>query len=402
MMPTPTLTRGPTGNCAIIQTVTTGSDPYGNNSHYAGAMLDPHIRNGTVYVSERDNASVYSDLINSSSSWHDLWSVDAIPVSWGGSGTPPSAGAASYYVFNFAAWASNTTRDLSGHNRAGSHCEEYYKLTGLASVPNPGSPTQPYLRAFFQSNDINGSGASPFQGVHGTASGSCDNMGAGGASDAFVFSGLFYADLGSTLAGTTTFAGDHYTQFYPSNPLPSGMSNCLTPHNSVRCYGEFPWIFQDLTRIMFTGNLTARQGVIDTCVLTLGGCMENYTDEAIQGLINTDYSQSPAAMTLITAKPLTNYNILGSNACGQILSAANTPSNCGISGATPYFGGCGHLDVDEQNQVVTCSAQTDVQDMFGNYQRQTMIVPLAVSTLNPAVQMLGGVSIVGGVHAVSQ
>jgi hypothetical protein len=379
-------------NCGYIQKANTNSIPG------QGAILDPHIfpPNMHIYVSERDNSSVYS-IINGGSPGYDVWSVDDISVSW--TGTPSQMGIGTY-VFNAGGWSTPAGRD-----RASNDCEQYYKLTGLIGLP--AWSATPTVRAFFQANDINPGGTSPFTNYYSGLT--CDTMGAGKASDFFVFSGLFYADLDGTVYSGTVLSGSHYTQFYPTLAATSGPDSCTTPGlHYAHCYGEFPWMFHSGTSMIFIANTVTQAALVDICGPT-AGCKENYPSEVVQALVATDFSQSSLPMTLLGFPSFSNIQAQGTLNCQQILSIGNTSVNCGLAASGgPYFGNCGHLDVDEASQYVTCSGSTNIYNpgyssMGFNFDTdRTMVFSLGPSILSPVTQLTGSAAFKGGAAFHSQ
>jgi hypothetical protein len=381
-------------NCGKIASADT-------TSGQQGAFLDPHLfTNGHLYASERDNSTVYS-TINLTMPFYDIWSVDDITINW--SAAPPSLNMLHPFVFGAGETYWNT-----GRARWTAGCEQYYKLTGLLNMPEVSG--QPVVRAFFQANDINaGSSVEPF-GNYQTGN-TCDELGAGGYMDQFIFSGLFYADLTPTPFGSTAvYVGTDYEQFYPNPARTSAANSCLTPdvtlpgmqpYNFTDCYGEFPWVFKNGTKMLFLGNTVTPAAVINTCAGTsMLGCKENYTAEVVQAELNADYSLASVPMSLAAATPFSTMQEVGSANCGQLLSPDGMIGDCGVLALTPVYGNCGHLDVDEASQYVTCGNLTSFDfgasgNTFSFLTRRTMIFPLAASILNPAVQVVGPVLITG-------
>ena len=277
------------------------------------------------------------------------------------------------------------------------------------------------MRTFFQSNDIkttiSGTLQNPYSygGVNNQRyamhSAFCDALGAGIAADAFAFAGIFYGDLGSTAytgssGSGSIFKGDHYNQIYPyAMPgYPTVSESCLTAAKNIRCYAEFPWVFKDGMRLLFEGGVFTSDAVIDQCagISAAPYCQPNYTDEWIQNLLFTDYTQPSMPTSIVAFEPLTNYNVAGTPACGQILyGLTGTPSsNCGVFASTPAFGGCGRMDVDEASGLVACTDQDDRNEpatgLAVPYNR-TMVIPFAGALFNPALQAIGGIVATGGI-----
>jgi hypothetical protein len=404
-----------------------------------GAMLDPHIHGGNVYVSERNNPSVvYQTNPPTGSYSYGVWSIDMIPVTWS---SPPSAPGTGneFFIFDDAQWNSGGASSLAANG-----CEEYYKLTGFTDLPSG------TVRAFFQANDItvniSGTVENPYHAAgvntqkYGSGSATCDALGVGNETDAFAFSGIFYGDLVTSNPYPTSkvYAGSNFTQIYPpvsppanSKSKPPGLNLCVTPNNNITCYGEFPWVFKDGKRIMFEGSLFTPTGTVDTCYNTSTGsgpvyCQPNYSDEWLQGEMFTDFSQSTYPMTMVTLAPMTNYNVFGtasvpaipagSGECAAILwDQAHTPNyqNCGLyglNGAT--FGGCSRMDIDEASQTAACADQTNQneQDTLGKSPlKRTLVVnymgspangitsAYPTSIFNQSVEVEGGILGTGGI-----
>jgi|SRR5579871_1581599 len=383
--PTNALTGGTGGRCAKIMAA--------NPSPNGGGFLDPRIfSNLHLYATERNDSNVLSALGSPS---YGVWSVDDLTMNW--SAGAPAKTATTTYVFNAGGWAGPT-----GRNRASAGCEQYYKLTGLLNLPAVSGTS--VVRALFQANDINPGGSSPFQSY---ASGvTCDQMGAGGPTDQFIFSGLFYADLdGTAYMGTSVLTGSHYTQLYPSPSATSGANSCLTPGGWNYCYAEYPWIMSDGGSLMFLADPVTQSQIIDDCKNPrfVSGCKENYTSEVAQALVSTDYSSSTYPMRLLGVASYSNMQDLGTLNCEQLLSVGNLYTSCGLGALTPLFGNCGHLVFDEASQYGTCGNLTSFQNLNYSFTiRRTMIFSLSPSLLNRVTQAVGGVTMSGGVLVKAQ
>ena len=121
----------------------------------------------------------------------------------------------------------------------------------------------------------------------------------------------------------------------------------------------------------------------------------------------TDYSQPSYPTTIVAAAPLTNYNVSGTVACGQVLYGLVGPptSDCGIFASTPAFGGCGRMDVDEASGLVACADQDNRKEPLTGltvpYNR-TMVIPFAGALFSPAVQLSSGIAATGGITFCAQ
>jgi hypothetical protein len=363
-------------NCGEIEPASASGD----------AFLDPHIwSNYHVYVSERKNSAV-----NAYTSTYISWAIDDVNVSWSGT---PSATLTPWIFLTTAGW--NT-----GRTRATANCEEYYKLTGLFALPG-----QTYPRVFFQMNYINGpSTNSPFTGVNG--GGTCEGYGAGTASDQFWFSGLFYGDLTGSAVGTGVYKGSNLTPIYPYPSQTTASGSCLTPQDGyVYCYGEYPWIFHDGTKMLFIGNTVTQYPIVNTCGGT-SGCQVNYTSELIQAQVTADYTQSALPMGIGFLGSFSTMMDLNTANCGQTLSASGSgTSTCGLDGGSGYYGNCGHLDIDEASGYLTCANLTNIPYPGTSttfYINRTMVVQLTPAFFNSPVSASGLFRMSGGVQLRSQ
>jgi len=129
-------------------------------------------------------------------------------------------------------------------------------------------------------------------------------------------------------------------------------------------------------------------------------CWDSTSTEVVQAELNADYSLASVPMSLAAATPFSTMQEVGSANCGQLLSPDGMIGDCGVLALNPVYGNCGHLDVDEASQYVTCGNLTSFDfgasgNTFSFLTRRTMIFPLAASILNPAVQVVGPVLITG-------
>ena len=123
--------------------------------------------------------------------------------------------------------------------------------------------------------------------------------------------------------------------------------------------------------------------------------------------MSTDYSQSMFPMGLITAAPLSVMNDLGSLTCAQTLAPpyeSSPGSLCGFENG-PYYGVCGHVDVDEASGYLTCGNQTSCS-RASTYAastmpvNRTMVISLAPTIFNSRIKRFGGVQASGGAQVL--
>ena len=357
----------------------------GGVTSQGNGFLDPHFSGSTsLYASERNNfnAAAYATTYN-------IWSVDAFTVTWG---SPPTATVVPWIFLTNSgplSWSAGRVRT------APNNCEEYYKLTSVFTLPNS------TVRAFFQMNYINGASSnSPFQGYSTTST--CDNYGAGDVTDQFLFSGLFYGDLTGGSVGSGVGLGSNLTQLYPNPSQTTGSGSCLTAvTNNIHCYGEFPWIFKDGTKMLFIGNTVTQSTIINLCT---GSCQANYTAELVQAQVSTDYTQSTFPMAVSAYGSFSTMMDLGTTNCGQTLSVNNTPAMCGLQSPALAYGNCGHLDINGASGFMTCGNLTSLTypSLPRIYVRRTMVVPLMPAFFNSPILSSGAFQMSGGVGFRSQ
>jgi hypothetical protein len=364
------------GNCAQLLTSTqTAMQP--------GAFLDPHIwHNKHIYTSER--CYVWS-AYTCASQGYAFWTLDDVPVTWSNPPRITTGSTVVRYTFStLGKWAPGSPQVTDG-------CEQFFKLTSLGDLPG-GS----VVRGFFNANQVGNS----YGTVHG--SNPCDQLGA----NTFPYDGVFYGDFTATSSVSQPAVGANFTQLYPpydsTNPSYPYTANCVTPGGHIQCYSEFPYVFHDMRRMVFSGSLFTQSWVIYTCAADSAlGCQPNFNDDEIQALLSADVTSSAYPMSIIGMAARTNYNVLASPMCQAFLSPSPSPQ-CGI--AYGYFGGCSHFSVDEPTQTLTCAAVTNVRDVNNIPESQTVVTPLAstqgapfLSILYPGVVVRGNVQTAGGI-----
>ena len=161
-------------------------------------------------------------------------------------------------------------------------------------------------------------------------------------------------------------------------------------------------------RVAVCSDVNPSDAVVDQCAAVSAApfCQPNYTDEWIQSQLFTDYSQTNYPTTMVAAAPLTNYNVSGTAACGQILWAhSGALTNCGIFVSSSTFGGCGRMDVDEASGLVACADQDNQSEPATSgtsLYKRTMVIPFAGALFSPAVSLSAGIYATAGVTVCSQ
>jgi hypothetical protein len=179
---------------------------------------------------------------------------------------------------------------------------------------------------------------------------------------------------------------------------------CLTPSGNIHCYGEFPWMFHDGTKMLFLGNTVTQTGIVDACA-SVTNCQANFTAEIVQAQVSADYTQSTLPMQIGGFGVFSTMMDLGTLNCGQALSASGTSTGaCGLQDPSggPFYGNCGHLDIDEASGYLTCGNLTNIFYTGPIYVRRTMVVPLAPAFFNAPILTQGPFRMSGGVELRSQ